>query len=150
MITQERLEEIARELPKVQPTNFLKIVNDSNAGIGYALKLLLSEDSHQLSAGQLSEAMGVSTARVAVLLKKMENKGLIEKKEDEADARVTLVKLSEEGQRVAALMKENMLRHVANVIDKVGEEKFLQFIALSNEIKDAMGEEFLPNPILKK
>ncbi len=150
MITQERLEEIARELPKVQPTNFLKIVNDSNAGIGYVLKLLLSEENHQLSAGQLSEAMGVSTARVAVLLKKMENKGLIEKKEDEADARVTLVKLSEEGQRVAALMKENMLRHVANVIDKVGEEKFLQFIALSNEIKDAMGEEFLPNPILKK
>lgn len=150
MITQERLEEIARELPKVQPTNFLKIVNDSNAGIGYALKLLLSQEDNQLSAGQLSEAMGVSTARVAVLLKKMENKGLIEKKEDESDARVTLVKLSDEGMRFATLMKENMLRHIANVIDKVGEEKFLQFIALSHEIKDAMGEEFLPNSILKK
>lgn len=150
MITQERLEAIAKELPKVQPTNFLKIVNDSNAGIGYALKLLLSQEDHQLSAGQLSEAMGVSTARVAVLLKKMENKGLIEKKEAEADARVTLVKLSEDGKRTAALMKENMLRHIANVIDKVGEEKFLQFIALSHEIKDAMGEEFLPNPIVKK
>ncbi len=147
MITQERLEAIAKELPKVQPTNFLKVVNDSNAGIGYVLKLLLSEDKHQLSAGQLSEAMDVSTARVAVLLKKMENKGLIEKKEDEADARVTLVKLSENGKRIAALMKENMLLHIANVIDKVGEEKFLQFIALSHEIKDAMGEEFLPNPL---
>lgn len=150
MITQERLEEIAKELPNVQPTNFLKIVNDSNAGIGYALKLLLSEENHQLSAGQLSEAMGVSTARVAVLLKKMENRGLIEKKEDESDARVTLVKLSEEGNCIAASMKENMLQHIASVIEKVGEEKFLQFIALSNEIKDAMGEEFLPNPILKK
>lgn len=147
MITQERLEEIAKELPKVQPTNFLKIVNDSNAGIGYVLKLLLSEEDHQLSAGQLSEAMGVSTARVAVLLKKMENKGLIEKKEDEADARVTLVKLSEEGKRIAALMKENMLRHIASVINKVGEEKFLQFVALLHEIKDAMSEEFLPNPL---
>lgn len=150
MITQERLEEIAKELPKVQPTNFLKMVNDSNAGIGFTLKLLLSAADNRLSAGELSKSMGVSTARVAVLLKKMENKGLIEKKEDESDARVTLVKLSEEGKRIAALMKENMLRHIANIIDKVGEEKFLQFIALSHEIKDAMGEEFLPNPILKK
>lgn len=150
MITQERLEEIAKELPKVQPTNFLKMVNDSNAGIGFTLKLLLSAADNRLSAGELSKLMGVSTARVAVLLKKMENKGLIEKKEDESDARVTLVKLSEEGKRIAALMKENMLRHIANIINKVGEEKFLQFIALSHEIKDAMGEEFLPNPILKK
>ena len=149
MITQERLEAIAKELPKVQPTNFLKIVNDSNAGIGFVLKLFL-EENHQLSAGQLSEAMGVSTARVAVLLKKMENRGLIEKKEDEADARVTLVKLSEDGKRIASSMKENMLQRIATVIDKVGEEKFLQFIALSHEIKDAMSEEFLPNPILKK
>ena len=150
MITQERLEEFAKELPKVQPTNFLKIVNDSNAGIGYALKLLLSEEAHQLSAGQLSEAMGVSTARVAVLLKKMENRGLILKKIDQSDARITLVALSEKGQSLAIEMKENMLKHLANVIDKVGEEKFLQFIALSHEIKDAMGEEFLPNPIVEK
>lgn len=150
MITKERLEEIAKELPKVQPTNFLKIVNDSNAGIGYVLKLLLSEENHQLSAGQLSEAMGVSTARVAVLLKKMESRGLISKKIDKSDARITLVALSENGKSLAIEMKENMLRHITNVIDKVGEEKFLQFIALSHEIKDAMGEEFLPKSVLKK
>ena len=149
MITKERLEAIAKELPKVKPTNFLKIVNDSNAGIGFALKLLLSASGNQLSAGELSDAMGVSTARVAVLLKKMDKKGLIVKQEDKSDARVTIVKLSEEGNRIATEMKENMLRHIANVIEKVGEEKFLQFIALSNEIKDAMGDEFPPKPIEK-
>lgn len=148
MITQERLEEIARDLPKVQPTNFLKLVNDSNAGIGFALKLLASERDKQLSAGRLSEAMGVSTARVAVLLKKMEQKGLIVKVADETDARVTLVKLSDEGVRLTNEMHENMLRRLANVIDKVGEETFLRFVELSNVIKEAMNEEFLPKPIL--
>lgn len=150
MITKERIEFIAQELPKVQPTNFLKIVNDSNAGIGFVLKLLFSASNNQLSAGELSESMCVSTARVAVLLKKMENKGLIFKQEDKSDARVTIVKLSEEGKRVAAEMKENMLKHIAKVIDKVGEEKFLQFISISHEIKDAMGEEFPSKPIFKK
>lgn len=150
MITQERLEGIAKELPKVQPTNFLKMVNDSNAGIGFTLKLLLSAEDNRLSAGELSKSMGVSTARVAVLLKKMESRGLITKKIDQLDARITLVALSEKGKSLAIEMKENMLKHLASVIDKVGEEKFLQFIALSHEIKDAMGEEFLPNPIFKK
>lgn len=148
MITQERLEEIARDLPKVQPTNFLKLVNDSNAGIGLALKLLASERDKQLSAGRLSEAMGISTARVAVLLKKMEQKGLIVKAADETDARVTLVKLSDEGVRLTNEMHENMLRRLANVIDQVGEETFLRFVELSNVIKEAMNEEFLPKPIL--
>lgn len=147
MLTRERLEAIARELPEVQPTNFMKIVNDSGAGIGFALKLLFSASNNQLSAGELSEAMCVSTARVAVLLRKMENKGLVVKREDKSDARVTIVKLSEEGKRVATEMKENMLNYIADIIDKVGEEKFLQFIALSHEIKDAMGEEFPPKPM---
>lgn len=147
MISKERVEFIARELPKVQPKNFFKLLNDANAGIGFALKLLHSASDNQLSAGELSDAMGVSTARVAVLLRKMEKKGLIVKREDKSDARVTIVKLSEEGSRIATEMKDNMLRHIEKVIESVGEEKILQFIALSHEIKDAMGDELPPKPL---
>ncbi len=144
MATKEQIEYIVRELPKAHPANFFKIFNDSNTGIGFAIKLLYAAEDNRLSAGAISEAMGVSTARVAVLLKKMEGKGLITRESDRTDARVTVVCLSETGKTVATQMQENMLGHISYVIDKVGMEKLKQFIALSVEVKAAMAEGFSP------
>ncbi len=144
MATQEQIEYIVRELPKAHPANFFKVFNDSNTGIGFAIKLLYSAEGNRLSAGAISEAMGVSTARVAVLLKKMESKGLITRESDRADARVTVVCLSEAGKTAAEQMQENMLEHISYVIDQVGMEKLLQFIELSVEVKMAMAKGFLP------
>lgn len=144
MATREQIEYIVRELPKAHPANFFKIFNDSNTGIGFAVKLLYAAEDNRLSAGAISEAMGVSTARVAVLLKKMEGKGLITRESDRTDARVTVACLSEAGKTVAEQMQENMLGHISYVIDKVGMEKLKQFIALSVEVKVAMAEGFSP------
>lgn len=150
MISKERIEYIAKELSKAHPTNFFKIINNFNAGIGFVLKLLYTSNNTCLSAGEISEAMCVSTARVAVLLKKMEKQDLIVKEENPLDARVTIVRLTENGKNIAKKMKENMIANIEKVVDKIGEEKILQFIGLSHEIKKAMSEEFLKNPNLLK
>lgn len=153
MATKEQIDYIVRELPKSHPAGFFKMFNDSNAGIGFALKLLYATDGNRLSAGAISEAMGVSTARVAVLLKKMESKGFITKEIDRTDARVTLVCLSQEGKLTAEQMRETMRSHIANVIDKVGMEKLITFIELSVEVKEAMREDLSARPyaeLLKK
>ena len=144
MATNEQIDYIISELPKAHPANLFKIFNDSNTGIGFAVKLLYSAEDNRLSAGAISEAMGVSTARVAVLLKKMESKGLITRESDRSDARVTIVCLSQEGKAVAKRMQDNMLQHISYVIDKVGMEKLKQFIELSVEVKVAMAEGFSP------
>lgn len=146
MATKEQIEYIAQELPKAHPAEFFKVFNDSNAGIGFALKLLYSAEGNCLSAGAISDAMGVSTARVAVLLKKMESKGLITKESDRTDARVTIVRLSEEGKRAAEETRERMLAHISNVIDRLGMEKLKLFIELSVEVKTAMEKDFPPGP----
>lgn len=145
MATKEQIDYIVCELPKAHPANFFKFFNDSNTGIGFAIKLLYSAEDNRLSAGAVSEAMGVSTARVAVLLKKMESKGLIVRESDRTDARVTIVCLSEEGKAVAKQMQENMLKHISYVIDRVGMEKLRQFIELSAEVKEAMADGFSPS-----
>lgn len=144
MATKEQIDYIISELPKAYPDNFFKVFNDANTGIGFAIKLLYSAEDNRLSAGAISESMGVSTARVAVLLKKMESKGLITRESDRTDARVTVVCLSEAGKNVAEQMQQNMLRHISYVIDKVGMEKLKQFIELSVEVKTAMAEGFSP------
>lgn len=142
MATKEQIDYIISELPKAHPANFFKVFNDSNTGIGFAIKLLYSAEDNRLSAGAISESMCVSTARVAVLLKKMESKGLITRESDMTDARVTVVCLSEAGKNVARQMRQNMLGHISHVIDKVGMEKLKQFIELSVEVKTAMAEGF--------
>lgn len=149
MATTEQIEYVMRELPKAHPANFFKAFNDANTGIGFALKLLDSAEENRLSAGAISEAMGVSTARVAVLLKKMESKGLITRECDRTDARVRVVCLSESGRAVAERMNDNIRRHISNVIDRVGMEKLIQLIELSVEIKTAVAENIAasPNPM---
>ena len=144
MATKEQIDYIISELPKAHPANVFKVFNDANTGIGFAVKLLYSAEENRLSAGAISEAMGVSTARVAVLLKKMESKGLISRESDRADARVTVVCLSEAGKNLAEQMQENMLKHISYVIDRVGMEKLKQFMDLSVEVKAAMAEGFSP------
>lgn len=142
MATREEIERIAESLPQVQPTNFFKIVNDSRAGIGFALRLLYSSPSGRLTAGEISEAMCVSTARVAVLLKKMEAKGLVVKEHDSRDARVRVVFLSEHGRAVAERMRENMLHDIELLIDRIGLERLNLFVELSAEVKGAMADIF--------
>lgn len=149
MATTEQIEYLMREWPKAHPANFFKVFNDSNTGIGFALKLLYSAEDNRLSAGAISEAMGVSTARVAVLLKKMESRGLITRESDRTDARVRVVCLSESGRTVAERMNCNIRQYIANVIDKVGMEKLVQLVELSIEVKTAMAASFSapPNPM---
>lgn len=145
MATREQVEFVHTNLIKSHPVEFFKLMDDTNAGIRSVLKIL-HESQSAVTAGAISEAMGVSTARVAVLLKKMAAKGLILKETDKSDARVTIVRLSEYGEQTAARMKETMIAHLSFIIDTVGMEKIEQFIALSREIRAVMQNTPLPPP----
>ena len=109
----------------------------STAGVRAILKIL-NETDGKVTAGDLSEYMKVSTARIAVLLKKMEAKGLIEKEHDSADGRVVVVKLSNQGKELADKFKENLYAHIGEMIDKIGMDRMLEFAAVSNEIQSLM------------
>ena len=82
--------------------------------------------------------LGVSTARVAVLLKKMAAKRLITKGHDPADARVTVVSLTEQGRESIREIEGELYRQTGLVIDRVGEERVLEFIAIAQEIQSAL------------
>lgn len=87
--------------------------------------------------------MNVSTARVAVLLKKMVAKDLIVKEVDANDARVTVVQLSEHGRITVETMRNEIHRQFGTVIDKIGMERMMEFVAISREIQNALKETHL-------
>ena len=137
MATTEQIEALMEQLKKAPPAECFQNFDMSTAGIRAILKIL-NETDRKVSAGDLSEYMNVSTARIAVLLKKMEAKGLIEKEHDLSDGRVVVVKLSNQGKELADKFKANLYAHIGEMIDKIGMDRMLEFAAVSNEIQSLM------------
>ncbi len=70
----------------------------------------------------ISAAMAVSSARVAVLLNHMEDKGWIRRQPDEHDSRKTVVAMTEAGEEMFLLRQREVLDSVVAVLEKLGED----------------------------
>lgn len=136
MATKEQIESVLVKMEKAHPVDFFKQIDDTNAGIGAVLRLLYAMDE-DITAGKISDALNISTARVAVLLKKMVAKGLITKEPCSTDGRVTVVRLTEHGKKIISEMQADLYAQMSHIIDTVGEERILEFIAISEEIRIA-------------
>lgn len=135
MATREQILQIAELIHETRPMHSFKHMEDSNEGIGAVMRYL-SLSQAPVTAGMIAEFMGVSTARVAVLLKKMTAKGLIVKGTASYDARVTIVYLSEKGEQTVRSLDLEMQRKVGEIIDRIGMERIIQFLMTAQEIRD--------------
>lgn len=134
MATEEQIERMLKKFEKAYPADFFKHVTETRAGIGAVLRLLY-ESNGTVTAGKISEVLEISTARVAVLLKKMVARNLITKERGITDARLTIVKLSELGEKTIKEMRDEMGQQMNLLIDTVGEERLMEFVAISEEIE---------------
>lgn len=133
MATNEQIEILLEQLKKAPPSECFQDFDINTAGIRAILKFL-NETNGKVTAGMISEYMKVSTARVAVLLKKMVSRNLIERENDAEDGRVVIVKLSEHGKQVAEQLKLELNAHIGEMIDRIGMDRMLEFVTISNEI----------------
>lgn len=131
---------VIKRLHQKPSDEILKKFNNENAGIGCMLKYL-SDVGRPVSAGEISEFMGVSTARVSVLLRKMQEKNFIVRKNCSDDARRLMISLSENGRAECKRRFEKMLSTFSRIIDVVGEERMEEFISVAKEIRGIMQDE---------
>lgn len=135
MATNEQITEIIRLMEESKPENFFRKMNGVEAGIGAVLRFL-SISKKPMTAGSISRYMGVSTARVAALLKKMETKNLIIRESGAHDARTTMVSLSEQGQEKIERLYQDYRSDMGRLIDRVGMERLIEFISTLKEIME--------------
>ena len=133
MATQEEIELICATLRQIHPAPVFKTLNETQVGIGAVIRLL-DASRQTVTAGGIAECMGVSTARVAVLLKKMSAKGLIVRENLSTDGRVTVIRLSEAGKQTAIAMEKEVHTRLAQIIDHVGMNRMQEFLATLREI----------------
>ena len=137
MATIAQIERMLAELERIHPVAFFRRMDETQAGIGAVLRLLHTSEE-EITAGKISEVLNISTARVAVLIRKMAAKGLITKARSSVDARVTMVGLTELGVRTVEGMRREMYQQMGLVIDAVGEERLREFLKIATEIRAAV------------
>lgn len=112
-------------------------IGQNRIGIGLVLRYL-EEIGRPVSAGEISRYMEVSTARVAVLLRTMSEKGLIERREDASDARKVCVTISEDGRARNRKAKEELAGYMAEIAARVGPDRLEAFLDVAEEIGEVV------------
>ena len=137
MATVAQIEMVLKRVEQARPAHFFKCMDEVQVGIGAVLRLLYKSEE-TVTAGKISDVLEVSTARVAVLIKKMVSKGLITKEQGVKDARVTIVRLTDFGTQVFEEIWDDIYQKIGIIIDTVGEDRLMEFISIAEEIQSTV------------
>ena len=85
------------------------------------LASLLGEDG--LSVGRLSEISVTKQPTVTRLLVQLEQKGIVERFGDETDRRITLVRITDEGEKIIAHLTQQAKEHERRVLQPYRSER---------------------------
>ena len=116
---------------------FLEKIDYSEKGFHFVLGYLANA-KEEVIAGDLAKKLNVSTARIAVLLKKMESKGVIKKFNSNMDSRKTVVVLTDKGKIIVDEFKETMISTMMEIIHDVGFDEIENFVRISKKIKKSI------------
>ncbi|MBO4747805.1 MAG: MarR family transcriptional regulator [Clostridiales bacterium] len=135
MAKEQEVLELLNEFNSIHPLEFLQHIDMTSMGIGNVLGFLCAS-GREVTAGEISEYMNVSTARVAVLLKKMSDKELINRRSDPNDKRKVMVSITPKGISAFEEKKKEILLYAGAIVDHFGKEKVEDFIESCRNIRD--------------
>ena len=135
----EDAKEYLERLHSCIPRLFYSEIDATRRGFGFVLGYL-EQANKEVYAGDLSKELNVSTARIAALLKKMEQNGFIVRSASEEDARRTLVSITPAGIDLIDKMRAQALRKIELLLTKVSREDLETYIRISQQIKEVINE----------
>lgn len=135
MNIKEKAKNLSKSIIINKPFEVFNILDESTQGMKSVL-LYLNEVKNKVSAGELSKKLKVSTARIAILIKKLLKNSYINKENDKKDARITIVSITEKGKEFIKKEKEKMINLVEELIKKIGIEDLETFLTISLKIKN--------------
>ena len=100
----------------------------------------LKNHNNKAHPRELSDEMIVSTARTAVILRHLEEEGLIERIHDDKDNRQIIVCLSVKGVKVIEAHRREMIRYMVSILEKIGEKDAMEYVRIQKEILDVITE----------
>ena len=102
------------------------------------LILLAHAEEHTLSLKALEEHFGAAQSTVAGLVSRLEKKGLIEPVSSPADRRIKLVRLTEEGARVHAQSRQDIVNSESRLTANLSPEEREVFLSCLKKVYAAV------------
>ena len=99
-----------------------------------------------LTPGDLAAALGLSSARVANILKSLERKGRVERLHDTVDRRRVLVRLTPAGQKEVRRRGEEMLAGTTCLLTALGPEDGRAAVRILGRIRELVDSGAIPPP----
>ena len=105
---------------------------------------MLAFDQNPVTAGELSEKLNVTTARIARILNSLESKQYIRRKNDRTDRRKTFVTITKKGKELADSTKKEIMDkiiQVIQVIQEVGYDEIQTYISIVLKIRSVLNNQ---------
>ena len=121
MAKKEEVDMFVKLMEKNRPYHVFEEMEKYDTGMLAVLKYL-NENEYAVKSKDINNALRLSSARMAVILKNLEKKGLIIKINSKLDARVISIQLSSYGKEVANTIKNNVRITTEKILDEFGIE----------------------------
>lgn len=132
-------EQIGRTLGRVQRNRFqLCEILLERMGIGPGQVPILGELGFhgEMTQRQLAEHTHVTAATISGTLKRMERAGLVYRTDDEKDARVSIVRLTEDGKELGKQASELFAKTDVNMLEGFSDEECAVLLGFLNRMRD--------------
>lgn len=137
MNNEQKAREFASRFFSAQPKEFFKPLDNKTKGM-YAILRMLANADDEVTAGDISHALDMSTPHVAAALKTLEGKGYITRKPSVGDARRVMVRLTDAGLAEHTARENELIELVDYVLDAVGERDLNELLRIMTEIRQAV------------
>lgn len=130
----ERAKEIVEILPTIAHSHKKKVVEKVSKGECHILGILCIHNG-ELVAGDIARITSVSTARVAAVIKSLEEKGYVNRVPVEGDRRKTKVKITDKGRAVSEDLVQEAITKTSSFLEYLGPEDAENFIRIIHRMK---------------
>ena len=130
--------ELAQELFRLRTLEYekgseTKIAYASTGENGVLYRLYIS-DSDRMLAGDLARSMGLTSGRIANILKQLEAKSYVVRSTGASDRRKVYVALTDAGRAHIEEVYDGNLRDIEKCLDKLGEEDAKEYIRILGKL----------------
>lgn len=123
--------------------NFLEALSFNEMAVFWAIKKISFDNptSPYVKLSDISELLKISKPALSQIIKKLEDKELVERIFIRSDRRITPVRFTEKGTDIFKKENEYMLKVTQSIIKKMGEEDTETFISLLRKLYSIVSEE---------
>jgi DNA-binding MarR family transcriptional regulator len=130
--------EFLESMHSVQKAGHQKMIREGTQGEAVILHFIRKHSG--IIPGEISDAMSISSARVAAVLNSLEGKGLITREIDSGDRRRIIVKLTEKGAEEAELLFRRNVELVSELLKRLGEADAKEYVRITGRLAEELSD----------